>query len=49
MTAANYPQKVADENSLGLHYSRSQPLDPGRSSAYLSKNPKAQVESAKLG
>jgi len=49
MTAAKYPQKAPDENSLGLHYSRFQPLDPHKSSAYLSKNPKAEVESAKLG
>jgi hypothetical protein len=49
MTAAKYPQKAPDENSLGLHYSRFQPLYPHRSSAYLSKNPKAEVESAKLG
>jgi hypothetical protein len=49
MTAAKYPQKAPDENSLGLHYSRFQPPDPGASSAYPSKNLKAGVESAKLG
>jgi hypothetical protein len=31
MTAAKYPQKAPDENSLGLHYSRFQPLDPHKS------------------
>jgi hypothetical protein len=49
MTAAKYPQRPPGENSLGLHYSRFQPRDPHKSSAYLSKNPKAEVESAKLG
>jgi len=49
MTAAKYPQNAPDENSLGLHYSRFPPLDPGKSTAYVSKNPKTEVESAKLG
>jgi len=49
MTAKDYAQNAARENSLGLHYSGLIGLAPCKSIACAEKNPGAQVESAKLG
>jgi hypothetical protein len=49
MTIGNYPQKIANENSLGLHYSRFPTPSPCKSIAYPANNLIAAIESAKLG
>jgi hypothetical protein len=49
MTAKKYRQITADENSLGLHYSRFHPTRPTKSTACNAKIQKPKVESAKIG
>jgi len=49
MTAIDYAQNAAAENTLGLHYSDLPILSPVRSITYAAKIPQRAVESAKLG
>jgi hypothetical protein len=49
MTAIDYAQNAAAENSLGLHYSGLPTLDPCRSITCAAKMFSRAVESAKLG
>jgi len=49
MTAVDYPQNAADENSLGLHYSDLPTSTPAKSITCAAKMLRGAVESAKLG